>query len=97
MLFRNRLLIVIVTISVTAITCIYILVSVSLQRTSQKIADNNTINLLYSILLTIEGEYHGLEYHKDYATEIRMEERKNILSLTHTILENYYDDSLVSD
>lgn len=92
MLFRNRLLLVIISISLTAIVSIYIMVNLSFRKTAEKIANDNTRNLLDIAMLTIETNHRGLNYHREYATNLRKNERIHIVNFAKSIIEDLYRD-----
>ncbi len=55
-------------------------------------ANKNARNLLDMALVSIENQYTSLIFHREYSTNLRREERKNIVSIAKSIINNYYLD-----
>ncbi len=89
---RGRILLITIPINIIAITCIYLIVKTDAYDTVEKLTNNDTHSLLNSAMLSIKNQYNSLEYHKEYVTELRKRERKQIVGIAKTVVEEYYHD-----
>lgn len=92
MLLKNKLLLMIIPVSVVAIVSIYIMVRLNARNTISKIQNDNTSNLLDIAMLSIENQYNSLEFHREYSFNIRKDERRNIVALAKSLIDGYYTD-----
>lgn len=92
MRFKAGLLIVTITISIIAITSIFILAKKSVYNAVSKTANDNAKNLLDMAMVSIENQYTSLIFHREYSYNIRKEERQNIVAIAMSNIKRYYDD-----
>lgn len=78
------------SISIIAIIGIFILVMIIMHKSSDRISEQNTRNLVDVAMLSIDNQNKSLNYHVQYSIELRKNERKNIVALVKSILNRYY-------
>jgi signal transduction histidine kinase/ActR/RegA family two-component response regulator len=63
-------------------------------NTLSSLQDENARNLLNAIVLNVENEYNSLVFHEKTALEIRKNERKNIVSIGISVIDQLYQKTL---
>lgn len=63
-------------------------------KTLSAIQDESARNLLNTLVLNVENEYKSLIFHKQTALEIRKNERKNIVNIGISVIDDLYRNTL---
>jgi len=88
---RLRILMIVVFIVVSTVTGIIYCVQKETLRTLSELQEENTRNILNTVVLNVENEYDSLLFHKKSLLEIRKNERKNVVNIAIATIHHFND------
>ncbi|MCP4161741.1 MAG: response regulator [Deltaproteobacteria bacterium] len=87
---RSRVLLIVVSIVILTVLCTIFFIQRETMSTLSRLHDENSKNMLNTVMLNVENEYESLLFHKKNALEIRKSERKNIIIIAIAIIDEIY-------
>jgi len=88
---RSRILMIVVFIVVSTVTGIIYCVQKETLKTLSAVQEENARNILNTVMLNVENEYHSLIFHKKNLLETRKNERKNVVAMAIAAIYQFYD------
>nr|WP_320191612.1 cache domain-containing protein [uncultured Desulfobacter sp.] len=88
---RSRILMIVVCIVVSTVTGIIYCVQIETLRTLSAIQEENARNILNTVMLNVENEYHSLLFHKKNLLETRKNERRNVVNIAIAAIHQFHD------
>lgn len=92
MTLKNKLLLITIPVIIISIVSIYLLVRLNVKKDVSRIETENTQKLLDLAQLSIENQYKSLEFHKEHSFQMRKNERKDIVSVAISSIQNEYNN-----
>lgn len=92
MTFKNRILLMTISISVVVVISIYFSIKKSVIKTVDSIETDNARKLLDIAMLSIKNQYTSLNFHKEYTFQLKKNERKDIVAIAISTINKYYNE-----
>ncbi|MCP4757358.1 MAG: response regulator [Proteobacteria bacterium] len=87
---RSRILLVVVLIVALTVLGIVYFVQTETVKTLSKSQYESARNMLHTVVLNVENEHKSLIFHKKTALEMRKAERKNIVNIAISIIDEFH-------
>lgn len=91
---HSRISLTVVAIIILTVAGIANFVQKETVHTLSSVQDENARNLLNAVVLNVENEYKSLVFHNQTALDIRKNERKNIVSIGISVMNDLYQKNL---
>ena len=88
---RSRILMIVVFIVVSTVTGIIYFVQKDTLKTLSGVQEENARNILNTVMLNVENEYHSLIFHKETMLDTRKNEREELVNIAVAAIRQFYD------